>query len=124
MPRVGLTPERVVQVAADVADETGLERLTLAAVAKRCGVSLPGLYKHVDGLDAVKRGVAMLAVEEMTARLAAAVAGVTGREALAELSAAYRAYAARLKKLDIDQDPAAFARLREALEWALAEIDD
>ncbi|MBC9881421.1 hypothetical protein G8O24_29275 [Bradyrhizobium sp. INPA01-394B] len=35
-----------------------------------------------------------------------------------------RAYAARLKKLDIDQDPAAFARLREALEWALAEIDD
>ncbi|MEU9020857.1 WHG domain-containing protein [Actinomadura sp. NPDC048394] len=94
MPRAGLTPERVVKVAAEVADETGLERLTLAAVAKRCGVSLPGLYKHVDGLDAVKRGIAMLAVEEMTARLAAAVAGVTGREALAELSAAYRGYAA------------------------------
>jgi hypothetical protein len=35
-----------------------------------------------------------------------------------------RAYAARLKKLDPDKDPAAFARLREALEWALAEIDD
>jgi hypothetical protein len=35
-----------------------------------------------------------------------------------------RAYAARLKKLDLDKDPAAFARLREALEWALAEIDD
>jgi hypothetical protein len=35
-----------------------------------------------------------------------------------------RAYAARLKKLDPDEDPAAFARLRQALEWALAEIDD
>jgi hypothetical protein len=35
-----------------------------------------------------------------------------------------RAYAARLKKLDLDRDPAAFARLREALEWALAEIDE
>jgi len=35
-----------------------------------------------------------------------------------------RAYAARLKKLDIDRDPAVFVRLREAYEWALAEIDD
>jgi hypothetical protein len=30
-----------------------------------------------------------------------------------------RAYAARLKKLDPDRDPEAFARLRRALEWAL-----
>ncbi|GAA2156040.1 TetR/AcrR family transcriptional regulator [Actinomadura napierensis] len=94
MPRAGLTPERVIAEAAAVADETGLERLTLAAVAKRCGVSLPGLYKHVEGLAAVKRGIAILAVGEMTARLAAATSGVTGRDALAELSAAYRAYAA------------------------------
>jgi len=35
-----------------------------------------------------------------------------------------RAYAACLKKLDLDEDPAAFAHLREAFEWALAEIDD
>jgi hypothetical protein len=35
-----------------------------------------------------------------------------------------RAYAARLKKLDPDRDPSGFARLREALEWALAEIED
>ena len=35
-----------------------------------------------------------------------------------------RAYAARLKKLDPDNDPAAFTRLREALEWALAEVED
>ena len=38
MPRVGLTHERVVAEAAAVADEVGLEGLTLAAVAKRFGV--------------------------------------------------------------------------------------
>jgi hypothetical protein len=35
-----------------------------------------------------------------------------------------RAYAARLKKLDPDRDPEAFARLRRALEWALGGADE
>ena len=60
MPRAGLTRARVASVAADVADEVGLERLTLAAVAQRLGVSGPALYKHVAGLDALQRDVAVL----------------------------------------------------------------
>ena len=35
-----------------------------------------------------------------------------------------RAYAARLKKLDPDRDPDAFARLRTAFEWALRDAGD
>jgi hypothetical protein len=35
-----------------------------------------------------------------------------------------RAYAARLKKLDPDRNPEAFARLRRALEWALDGADE
>src|SRR4249919_3716543 len=93
MPRAGLTPERIISEAATVADEVGLDRLTLAAVAQRCGVSLPGLYKHVSGLDEVRRGISLLAVREQTSTLARATAGVTGRESLHALSAAYRAYA-------------------------------
>src|SRR6478736_1813901 len=93
MPRAGLTPERIISVAATVADEMGLDRLTLAAVAQRCGVSLPGLYKHVSGLDEVRRGIALLAVRELTGAGARAAAGVTGADALRALSAAYRSYA-------------------------------
>jgi AcrR family transcriptional regulator len=93
VPRAGLTSARVVAEAAAVADEVGLDRLTLAAVAERCGVSLPGLYKHVHGLDEVRRGISLLAVREMTSTLARAATGVTGRESLHALSAAYRAYA-------------------------------
>ena len=69
MPRAGLTPERIISEAAAVADEVGLDRLTLAAVAQRCGVSLPGLYKHVRGLDEVRRGIALLAVRELAAAI-------------------------------------------------------
>lgn len=93
MPKVGLTRDRVIELAAAVADEAGLDNLTLAAVAQRAGVSLPGLYKHVEGLEAVKREIALLAIRELTATLAAATAGVAGPDALRELAAGYRAYA-------------------------------
>ena len=93
MPRAGLTRDRVIEHAAAVADEVGVDNLTLAAVAQRCGVSLPGLYKHIEGLDAVKRDIALIAVRELTATLAAATAGVAGRDALRELAMAYRSYA-------------------------------
>jgi AcrR family transcriptional regulator len=91
--RAGLTPDRIVAEAANVADDAGLDRLTLAAVAQRCGVSLPGLYKHVSGIDEVRRGIAIAAVRDLTSVTAAAAAGLSGRDAMHAVSAAYRAYA-------------------------------
>ena len=93
--RAGLTPDRIVAEAANVADDAGLDRLTLAAVAQRCGVSLPGLYKHVSGIDEVRRGIAIAAVRDLTSVTAAAAAGLSGRAAMHAVSAAYRAYAHR-----------------------------
>ena len=93
MPRAGLTAPRVIAEAAAVADEVSLDRLTLAAVAQRCGVSVPGLYKHVSGLEQVKRGISLLGVRELTNVVARAAAGVSGADALHAISAAYRSYA-------------------------------
>jgi AcrR family transcriptional regulator len=90
---MGLTRDRVIGEAAVVADEVGLDRLTLASVAKRLGVSLPGLYKHIDGLDGLKRDLAVLGVRELTAALSAAAAGRSGRDALHAIARAYRRYA-------------------------------
>ncbi|MEV1287458.1 TetR-like C-terminal domain-containing protein [Micromonospora sp. NPDC049679] len=95
MPRAGLTPQRVVAEAAAVADEVGLDRLTLAAVAQRLGVSLPGLYKHVRGLDGLQRDLALLGVRELAAAMSAAGVGRAGRDALHAIAAAYRSYAKR-----------------------------
>ena len=94
MPRMGLTPDRVVAEAALVADAVGLDQLTLASVAKRLGVSLPGLYKHIDGLDGLRRDLAVLGVREVTAAMATAAAGRAGRDALVAVANAYRTYAA------------------------------
>lgn len=90
---MGLTPERVAAEAAAVADEVGLDRLTLARVADRLGVSLPSLYKHVRGLDGLKRDLAVLGVRELTSALSRAAVGRAGRDALHAIADAYRDYA-------------------------------
>jgi AcrR family transcriptional regulator len=93
MPRAGLTPERVVAEAAAVADEHGLDQLTLAAVAGRFGVALPSLYKHVDGIDGLRRDLAVLGMRTLAVTLSKAAAGRAGRDALDAVSHAYRAFA-------------------------------
>lgn len=95
MPRAGLTPDRVVAEAAAVADELGYDQLTLAEVAARFGVRLPSLYKHVAGLEGLRRGVSALAVRELGEALGRAAVGKSGGDALRALAAAYRAYAHR-----------------------------
>jgi AcrR family transcriptional regulator len=93
MPRIGLTHQRVVAEAARVADEVGLDRLTMASVAQRFGVTLPSLYKHIRSLDTLKRDLSLLAVRELTIALSAAAVGRAGRDALRAIATAYRKYA-------------------------------
>ena len=96
MPRAGLTPASVVAEAASLADDVGYDRLTLAALAGRLGVAVPSLYKHLGGVVAVRRGVAILAVRELGDALSVALAEAEGGDAgvrLRGLAHAYRAYA-------------------------------
>ena len=97
MPRAGLTPSIVVARGADLADEIGFDKLTLAALASRLGVAVPSLYKHVGGLDALRRGIAILALGELAEAMAGALDHATavrgGGAHVRALAGAYRAYA-------------------------------
>lgn len=95
MPRAGLTPKIVVEEAARLADEVGLDRLTLAMLAQRLGVALPSLYKHVRGLDALLQKLSALATAELAAEVSAAAAGRARTDAVRSVAAAYRDYARR-----------------------------
>lgn len=95
MPRAGLTPAIVVAKAAELADEVGLARLTLALVAQRLGVALPSLYKHVKGLDALQQKLSALATDELAAELSAAAVGRAKSDAVHAVADAYRSYARR-----------------------------
>jgi AcrR family transcriptional regulator len=82
----------VIAVAAALADERGLEALTLADVAAQLGVRLPSLYNHIDGLPGLRRELALLGVRELGERLGRAAIGKAGDSAMLALAQAYRAY--------------------------------
>jgi AcrR family transcriptional regulator len=96
MPRAGLSTAIVVREAADLADEIGYDALTLTAVASRLNVAVPSLYKHVGSLDDLRRGVALMAIEELASAMRGAVDGRDGHASGSRLRAvaiAYRRYA-------------------------------
>lgn len=93
MERAGLTQARLVQAAAELADEVGFEQVTVSALAKRFDVKTASLYWHLEGSHDLKTRIALLGLEEMADRATSAIAGRSGREALAALGDAYRDYA-------------------------------
>ncbi|MFJ2237741.1 TetR-like C-terminal domain-containing protein [Streptomyces sp. NPDC087859] len=93
MARAGITPDRLTAAAADLADEVGFESVTLSALARRFGVKDASLYSHVRNLQELRTRVALLAGGEMIDRIAVAVAGRAGKDALAAFAGAYREYA-------------------------------
>ncbi|MFG2121181.1 TetR/AcrR family transcriptional regulator [Streptomyces sp. NPDC048710] len=93
MARAGLTVDRLVTAAADLADEAGFENVSLSALARRFGVKDASLYSHVRNLNDLRTRLALHAGGELIDRIAAAVAGRAGQDALAAFAGAYRSYA-------------------------------
>ena len=93
MPRAGLNTDRVVAAAAELADEVGLDQLTLAALAARLGVRQPSLYKHVASIDALHRLISMRGKAELADVLGRAAMGRARDDALVAMAHAWRAWA-------------------------------
>jgi AcrR family transcriptional regulator len=131
-PRVRLSREAVVEAAARLADEEGLEALSLSILASRLGIRTPSLYNHVDGLDGLRRELALLGIRELGRRLGRAAIGKATDEATLAIARAYRefvkerpgAYAAtvRSSRLFYPEDPEFQAAEKEVLDTVLAVL--
>ncbi|MFJ4788579.1 TetR/AcrR family transcriptional regulator [Streptomyces sp. NPDC088794] len=93
MVRAGLSAERLARAGAELADEVGFEHVTVSALARRFDVKVASLYSHVKSSQDLKTRIAVLALEEMADRAAAALAGRAGKDALVALANVYRDYA-------------------------------
>lgn len=93
MKRAGVTEERLVSAAADLADDTGLATVTVSALARRFDVRPASIYSHVTSLDALLDATAALALRELADHLAEALPGKSGRAALFAFADTHRDYA-------------------------------
>jgi AcrR family transcriptional regulator len=93
--RIGIDRQQVLRVAAELADIHGFSQLTLAQVAEQLGIRLPSLYNHVQGLDDVRRELALLGLQLLKEQLMLATVGKAHDDAVMALGHAYRAFVLR-----------------------------
>ncbi len=95
MPRGGLNRDRVVDVAAAIADRDGLDAVNLTKVAKELGTSQPALYRYVESFEDLLRALGLRARELLAEELSDAAIGVAGDDAIRSLGYAWRAMVAK-----------------------------
>jgi AcrR family transcriptional regulator len=90
--RMGLDQASVVEAAAKLVDEEGIEQLTFGRLAERLGVRTPSLYNHVAGLPGLKHDLALYCLRDLLGCVTRATIGKSRAEAIIALADAYRAY--------------------------------
>jgi AcrR family transcriptional regulator len=93
MARAGLTPERLTQAGAEMADEVGFEQVPISALARHFGVKAARLYSHLKNSQELKTKIALLTLDEMADQTVDAVAGRSSHDALVAFANVYRNYA-------------------------------
>ena len=79
----------VIETACRIADEQGLNNLSLKAVAEKLNVRTPSLYNHIKSLDDLLREVAHKGMRSMNEQMAQVAIGKSGDIAMKSISVEY-----------------------------------
>lgn len=88
-PKIGLEIANIIEAAGEIADQHGVQEVTLANLAKKLGIRSPSLYNHFDGLTGLRKKLALYGMEKLYKVMADAAIGVSGTEAVLAVSQAY-----------------------------------
>jgi len=64
-PRIPLSRERILEAAIAIADEEGLEALTMRRLGSELGVQAMSLYNHVANKDDLRLGIVEIVMAEI-----------------------------------------------------------
>ena len=88
-----LDSQTILNAAAELAEEKGLENVSLLQVAEKLGVKSPSLYNHLSGLQELSSGIAKLAISRLEDTIRSAAVGRSKENALVAIASAYRKFA-------------------------------
>jgi len=79
----------ILQKATEIADEQGLDQLSIGLLAEKLEVRPPSLYNHLDGLNELKQKLAIQGVKKLHEYMLQAAVGRSGDDAIRAISQAY-----------------------------------
>lgn len=91
-PRINLDLDTLLDEAIKIANHQGIEAVTLASLAKELNIKSPSLYNHIDGLQGLRKQLALRGLKELYNELANSIIGLSDDEAIHRLSKAYVAF--------------------------------
>lgn len=94
MARAGLDQNTVIQKAAQLVNERGMEQVTLKILADNLGIKSPSLYNHIKGLDDLKKQLMLYGWGALEERIIHAIIGLSGYDAVKAMCFAFYDYAA------------------------------
>ena len=93
MARMGLDKSAVISRAAQLANDVGLENITLKALANDLNIQPPSLYSHIRGLEDLKKELMLYGWLQMEDQILEAVAGISGYDAIEAICRTFMRYA-------------------------------
>lgn len=83
----------IIEAAAKLCEETGLEGITLFKLAETLGIKTPSLYNHIDGLEDLYLALATNSMKKLGERIGDAAVGKADEEAVRAMAYEYRKFA-------------------------------
>lgn len=99
MPKKGLNQAVIIQAAVGLAEQKGLENITLRELADCLGVKTASLYNHLNGIPELNVRLAEFALSKLDAEVRNAAVGRSKKDALMAIARAYRAFAGNFPEL-------------------------
>ena len=93
MAKTNITKQLIVETSAKLANEVGLENLSLKLVAEELNIKSPSLYNHFSSLKDIKKNLMLYGWEQLENVMIDSAVGVSGYEALKNMCYASYEYA-------------------------------
>lgn len=91
--RTELSQDAVIDAALTLVETDGLDAVTGASIAGLLGVTQPALYRHVENMDEIWRGLGLVGRSRLAEALTEAAVGRSGADAVIAVASAWRNFA-------------------------------
>ena len=97
MAKKGLDKNSVIERAATLANEKGLENVTIKELADSLEIRSPSLYNHISGLEELRKEIMLYGWKQAEKRILQAAAGTEGYDAIRAMCREFYIYASENK---------------------------